>query len=153
MRPGQFQDRLVFLWVESITRRIYVWWYRSEQIDRKLGLVWRRYHLNDDWIDGVCDDTARSGDILHNFLKRVPLYFFSLQVRQGILEVKDDVTLLQLFDKQVGPFSRDNVLKTGQPFQFYFLSHMESGGALSLWSFVYGDGVFLGILDSSNIIF
>lgn len=93
VRPGDFQDRLVFLGV----KRFALWchWRRdgSKQVLGK--------HLHHARVHWLGDDRSVVGDIIQEFVESKPLNFFGLHVGGGVVEIKYDVALVDFLHEQI----------------------------------------------------
>lgn len=112
MRPGQFQNRLVFFRVESVARRVDLRRDGSEQICRKLESALRvrfTYHCHNFRIDRLGDRPSLSRDILQHFMQSLRLDLLSVQLAARVVEIKHHSALLQLLDKQIVSLFRSDV--------------------------------------------
>ena len=62
-------------------------------------------------VDRLCDDVAIGGDVLNNLTQSLTLDFFALQIRKRVAKVKDDSTLMKLFDEHVLALARSNICR------------------------------------------
>ena len=120
VRPGNLQDRLVFFGIESLPLWIHWWRYRPKQIFAK--------HIHNFWIHGVGNDLSIVCDIVEEFMKRQSLDFLGLHIRGGVVEIKDNVTLIDfLHEKFLAPI-RWNFVETRQfsNFPLTLIRYIES---------------------------
>lgn len=61
-------------------------------------------HVDNLWVYIVCNDAALGSDVLEHFMKRLCLDLLAFELCTRVIEIKQDATLMQLLDKQLGPF-------------------------------------------------
>jgi len=106
MWPGNLQDRLIFLRIESLALRIHWGRDRAKEV---LG-----EHLDNPRIHGLRDDLAVVGHIVKKLVECESLDLLGLHVAAGIVEVEYDIALLNLLHKQILSPIRSHFVETGK---------------------------------------
>jgi hypothetical protein len=101
MGPSKFENRLVLLWIKSVTSRVDLRRDRSEQVGRKLvhqltfsSFQEGTYHIDDLWVNLLRDHTSILRNVLQHFMQSLRLDLLSLKLGTGVVEIKYDFTLL-----------------------------------------------------------
>jgi hypothetical protein len=112
MGPGEFENRLILFWIESVARRIYGWGYGAEKVGRKLRVGVSNLaqtesgkdtdHANHLWVYILGDHTALGGDIVEHLMEGLGLDLLALELCAGVVEIEQDATLVEFLDKQLG---------------------------------------------------
>lgn len=93
VRPGNLQDRLVLFRVKSLALRVHGGWNWAEQVLGK--------HLHDARIHRLRNDLSVVSHIIEKFMECQSLDLLRLHVGTRVVEVKYDITLLDLLHEQV----------------------------------------------------
>lgn len=109
VRPGDFKNRLVLLWVECVA----------------LGVHWRRNgteqvlaeHLDDSGVHGLGYDLAVLGDVIEQLVQSEALDLLGLHVCAGVVEVENDVALVELLHEELLAPIRGDFVEAGQLLQ------------------------------------
>lgn len=80
MRPGELQDRLVFLGVKCITGGVDRRGYRTEEVDSK--------HVDNLGVYVFSDDVPLSCDILEHFVQGLCLDLFTFKLGARVIKVE-----------------------------------------------------------------
>jgi hypothetical protein len=101
MGPSKFENRLVLLWIKSVTSRVDLRRDRSEQVGRKLvhqltfsSFQEGTYHIDDLWVNLLRDHTSILRNVFQHFMQSLRLDLLSLKLGTGVVEIKYDFTLL-----------------------------------------------------------
>lgn len=140
MRPRNFQDRLILLWVESFTLRIHWGWDWPKEILAE--------HFHHPRIHSLGYDLPVVGHVVQEFMKGKTFDFFRLHITRSVVEIKDDVALINLLHEQLFSAVWRYLVKARQLFQFSLalIGDVESRRMLSSWgaNAIGRDGAILG---------
>lgn len=109
VRPGDFQDGLVLLGVESVALRVHG---RRDGAEEVLG-----EHVDYDGVHGLGDDLAVVGHVVQELVEGQALDLLGLHIGAGIVEVEDDVALLDLLHEQILTAPGGDLVEAGELLQ------------------------------------
>lgn len=96
MRPGEFEDGLIFLWIECVPSGVDGRGYRAEEVDSKLRKVsdggadegGETYHVDNLGVYILGDHASLSGDVLEHFVQSLRFNLFTFELRAGIVKIE-----------------------------------------------------------------
>lgn len=112
VRPGDFQNRFIFLWVEDFSLWVDRRWYRPEQVLAE--------HFNRAWVHWLRYYLAVVGNIVEKIVQSHALYFFRLGIARRVTEIEDDVTLVDFLHEEVCSSIRRYFVKPWKLFEVSF---------------------------------
>ncbi len=92
MRPGNFQNRFIFLRIKSFTLRVDRRWDRAKQILAK--------HVDYSGVHWFCDDGSIVRDIVEEFMQCQPLDLLRFHVSSLVIEIEYNIALVDLLHEQ-----------------------------------------------------
>lgn len=113
MGPCKLEHRFVFFWVERVTCWVYRRRNGAEEICCELMMAEREmgyqdggatHHVDNLRIDVLSDDAALGSDILEHLVEGLGFDLLALELCTRVVEVKEDATLVELFEEQLGTF-------------------------------------------------
>ena len=121
MGPCQLENRLVFLWIESVAGRVDLRRYGTEQICRELwegsavtGRLGRTHHADYLGIYPLCEYSPLCRDVLQHLMQSLHFDLLALQFAARVVEVKDNSALLKFLHEKFVSLFWSNLCEAGQ---------------------------------------